>query len=569
MGSVPSDTTGPAPDPGPAATARSSARWRSRPVLLVGGLVLLALALRLPTAGQQSLWLDEVYTGRIVDGSLGHAWSTIQRTENTPPLFYLLDWVVGRLFGTGGLALRSLSALAGALAVVPVAALARRVGGGSAEDGVTGDDRTARAAARVRGTAGASPASAAGRGRRLATRVVAALDRGTAAGGAGVPPAVALGAGALLAVNPLGHWFSQEARSYALFILLSAVAWVALLAAAERPTRRRLWLWAVVATSIAWTHYFGGLLFLVGWGLLAIVLVGRGGGGGVRALRPLVLPAGVSVAGVAALIPIAANQQSTGMYQAISAVKGLPARIVETPKQFVIGYSAPAEVVTGGILVLVMAVLVLAGAWPRAGRPTRGTVLLGLCAAVWLLPIVALAGGFDVVLTRNLVLLLPPLVVLAVLGARRLGRRAGVALALVGVAQLATIVLVTVTPVYQREDWRGLLRAAQDGQPAPEVLFIDQYQGPAATYYAPTLQALPPNVPVVARSVAVVDRLVDQQALAEVAPPPPPAGFTLARVDQRDQWRVFVWTAPQPIPVDPAVVNLWRSQPPRDVLVRP
>ncbi|MEV4423290.1 hypothetical protein AB0L40_25435, partial [Patulibacter sp. NPDC049589] len=142
--------------------------------LLVGGLVLIALAIRLPTAGEQSFWLDEVYTGRIVDGSLGHAWSTIQRTENTPPLFYLLDWLWGRAFGTGEFALRSLSALAGALAIVPVVALGRRVGAGgtpgpglapgpvagSPTDGVTAEQ---------------APAPAPGRFDRAALAVAAAL----------------------------------------------------------------------------------------------------------------------------------------------------------------------------------------------------------------------------------------------------------------------------------------------------------------------------------------------------------------------------------------------------------
>lgn len=560
------------PGPDPAATDRSHASWRSRPGLLLGGLVLLALALRLPTAGEQSFWLDEVYSGRIADGSLGHAWSTIQETENTPPLFYLLDWVFGRLFGTDELALRSLSALAGALAVVPAVALARRVGGGTAGDVVRAT--AAGAEGTPSGAADAGTASSAddlvgpaGRARRVAEGVVGAVGRGTGEPGARVPTAVALAAGVLLAVNPLNHWFGQEARSYALFVLLTAVAWVALLAAAQDPTRRRLWLWALAALAGTWTHYFGGLLFVVGWALLAIVLWGRGRG--LRALRPLALPVAVSSLCVAALLPIAANQQSTGMYQAISLVKGLGSRIAETPKQFVVGYSGPAEIVTGVVLILVVGALVLAGAWPRAGRATRGTVLLGLVAAVWLLPMVALAGGFDVVLTRNFVLLIPPLVVLAVLGAWRLGRRTLIVLGAVGVVQLATIVLVALSPVYQREDWRGLLRAAQDGQPVPELFFVDQYQGPAATYYSPTLEDVPlDRFPVIARSVAVVDRLKDQEALEEVEPPPAPAGFTLDRVEQRDQWRVFVWTAPTAIPVDPNVVNLWRSQPPRALLMR-
>lgn len=503
MGSTPATPVARTPSPGPASPAR-----RSREALLVAALVLVALVLRLPTAGEQSFWLDEVYTGRIVDGSLGHAWSTIQETENTPPLFYLLDWAWGRLFGTSELALRSLSAVAGALAVVPVVWLARLVGG-----------------------------------RRL-------------------PFGVALAAGLLLAVNPLAHWFSQEARSYALFVLLSGLAWVALVAALERPAGRRLWLWAAVGVAVAWTHYFGGLLFVVGWAAIGLAaLAAAEGPGRVPALRPLVLPAVVSGLGVAALAPIAKNQQSTDMYQAISLVKGLAARIVETPKQFAVGYSAPAEYVVGGAVALVLVVLVLAGAWPRAGRATRGTVLLALAALVWALPMLGLLVGFDVVLTRNFVLLIPPLAVLAALGAWRLGRRGLVALGLVALVQLATIVLVALTPMYQRDDWRGALRAAESGQPGPQLLLVSRYQKPAATYYSPTLADVSPAAPVGVRSVVLLDRPAQGDRVPDVAPPAPPAGFTLARYERRDQWRVIVWSAPAPVAVVPAAVEALLPEP--------
>ena len=552
---------------------------RAREALLVAGLVVLALALRLPTVGEQSLWLDEVYTGRIVDGSLGHAWSTIQRTENTPPLFYLLDWLWSRAFGTGDAALRGLSALAGSLAVLPVVRLLRTVGEDVSrdvrEDGRDSDNRAYAQAAAVGAGAGrrppvtvgsSSPADWAG---RFAAGLVGALGRPAVGAGFRLPLLFVLVAGGLVAVNPLAHWFSQEARSYALFVLVSAIAWVALLRAAGRPTTRSLWLWGVAAVAAAWTHYFGVVLLLVGWAAVAVVL-GAGAAGRRRAaLRPMVPPAVVSAVGVAILAPIAVNQRSTGMYEAISAVKGLPARIVETPKQFAVGYNAPAEVLVGAIVVLVLVVLVAAGAWPRCGRATRGTVLLGLTGTVWVLPMVPLVVGFDVVLTRNFVLLIPPLIVLAALGAWRIGRRGVVAAGAVALVQFAIIVLVAVTPTYQREDWRGLMRAAEAGQPGPELLLIGAYQEPAATYYSPTLVAPDLAQPLAVRSVAVVDRLADGKPLKPVDPPPPPAGFTLARMKQRDQWRVFVWTAPIPTVIAPGFADALAPTSPRTPVLRP
>jgi 4-amino-4-deoxy-L-arabinose transferase-like glycosyltransferase len=525
---------------------------RSREALLVAGLVLVALALRLPTVGDQSFWLDESYTGRIVDGSFGHAWSQIQRTENTPPLFYVLDWLWSRAFGTSEGALRSLSAVAGALTVVPMVALVRRVG----EDGIDGT-RSATAVAegpRPR----AEGAAAAGGDPRAANRPT----------GRPVPLAVGLAAGLLIAVNPLAHWFSQEARSYALFLLLSAAAWGALVGALERPTRRRLALWAVAAVAASWTHYFGGLLFLVGWAALAASAIGRSDGGRRRALRPLALPAGLSAAALAALVPIAANQRSTDMYRDTAQAKDLLSRVAETPKQFVVGYGAPGEFVVGVVLILVLGGLVLAGAWPRGGRPTRGTSLLVLTGVLWLLPALPLVFGLDVVLTRNYVLLLPPLLALAALGAWRLGRRGTVALGAVVVVQLAVVVIVAATPLYQREDWRGLLRAAEEGRPTPQLLLVGGYQPAAAQYYSPTLRERLGGDPAL-RSIVVVDRFDGDHPLPRTAVPQPPPGFTLVRAVQKDQWRVFVWDAPVPTPVSAELIAALKTRPARSAALRP
>lgn len=521
----------------------------------LGLLVLFALLLRLPTAGEQSFWLDEVYSARITDGSLGHAWSTIQRTENTPPLYYLLGWAWVHLFGQGELGLRSLSAVAGALAVVPTVWLARSTG-----------------------------------------------ERGT-------PTRILLLAGLLLAVNPLAQWFSQEARTYGLFVLVAALAWAALAAALARATPGRLWLWALAAVVATWTHYFGGILLLVGGAALVLVawrgpgFLGLGAdpasddasaaapravaapgdasvsgatsasddrpgpqGGparrptGVDAIRPLVAPLLASAVGAAAVLPIAVKQQSTSMYEAIAGVKGLGSRIVETPKQFAVGYNAPTEFLLGGVLAVLLAAFVVAGAWPRAGRATRGTGLAAMVVAIWVVPLVALVGGFDVVLTRNWVLLLPPLAVLAAVGAWRLGRRAVVALLAVAVVQLAVVIVVAVNPSYQRDDWRGALEEAVADVAAdrPELLSIAHYQPIAGTFYEPRLRFINPAVPVRVRSVALIDRPAeagDDAPPAVAAPPAPAPGMQLVRAKRNGQYRIFVWRSDQPVTVYPVAIR--------------
>ncbi|WP_320668553.1 glycosyltransferase family 39 protein [Patulibacter defluvii] len=505
----------------------------------LAAVVLLALLLRLPTAGGQSYWLDEAYTVQILSGSLGDAWSTIQRTENTPPLYYLVAWGWTQLTGTGELGVRSLGALAGAAATVPVALLAGRVGGR--------DWRPL-----------GPPVTVAG--------LLAAL---------------------LFAVNPLGQWFAQEARAYSLLLLTAALAWLALAAALAAPTSRRLWWWAGAAVLATWTHYFGGLLLALGSLLLVALMVrpslaarigapaptAAGEGGPLARIGAArLLPLAAAAVGAATLLPVALAQRSTSMYEAIAGVKSLPERIGELPKQLAIGYDAPAEYVVGIALALVLAGLVLAGAWPRERRPTAATALLGLVALVWALPIAGVALGFDVVLTRNYVVLIPPLAVLAALGALRLGRRGTFAAAVVVVVQLAVIVAVAATPQYRRDDWRGAMRAATAGQPGPQLLLVSRFQPLVSTLYAPGLRTVPPEAPVAVRTVAIVDRPVrsGRQAPPAVPAPPVPAGLRLVRTTRNAQYRVFVWRADRPLTVAPAaLIGLLPDGGARTAAVRP
>ena len=158
-------------------------------------LTVVAAALRLPTLGSQSLWLDEVLTGRLARGSLGDLLHRVATEEANPPLFYLLEWAWTRVAGTSEVALRLPSALFG-IALVPVAfAIGRRLGGQRA--------------------------------------------------------AVALAA--LVAVHPLLVYYSQEARGYAAVALACAVGFGLFLDALEG--KRALW-WALASAVALGCHYF-------------------------------------------------------------------------------------------------------------------------------------------------------------------------------------------------------------------------------------------------------------------------------------------------------------------------
>jgi mannosyltransferase len=162
-------------------------------------------ALRFATLGQQSFWLDEAVTGRLMRLGFSAMLRAIPRSESTPPLYYIVAWVWTRAFGVSEVGLRSLSAVLGTLTIPLLYAAAARV-----------------------------------------------FDR-----------RAGLVAAALGSFAPLLIWYSQEARSYALLVAV-CVAGVWAFAAALEPGAgsRSLWLWAATAGAALLTHYYA--VFLVG-----------------------------------------------------------------------------------------------------------------------------------------------------------------------------------------------------------------------------------------------------------------------------------------------------------------
>ncbi len=126
---------------------------------------LLAILLRFPTLGQQSFWTDEASTALELHGGLGHLLASVRDLEGMPPGYFVLAWLWSRVFGLGEAGLRSLSACLG---------VAHGAGG---------------LGARPRAAAGGGAA----RGRRSWPR------------------------------SPFLVWYSQEARPYALLVLVTAL----------------------------------------------------------------------------------------------------------------------------------------------------------------------------------------------------------------------------------------------------------------------------------------------------------------------------------------------------------
>ncbi|MGH3262251.1 MAG: glycosyltransferase family 39 protein, partial [Trebonia sp.] len=175
----------------------------SRPeVVALLALTAVGAALRCYRLAHQGFWFDEANTAMLVHLSPGKMLGLLPQSESTPPLYYCVAWVWARVFGDHEAGLRSLSAVVGVL-VVPVAYAV---------------------------------------GARLISRRAGII------------------ASALTACNPLLIWYSQEARSYSMLVLLTALSLLAFVWARDAPTPRVLTAWVLASGLGLATHYFATIV---------------------------------------------------------------------------------------------------------------------------------------------------------------------------------------------------------------------------------------------------------------------------------------------------------------------
>ncbi|HXV05546.1 MAG TPA: glycosyltransferase family 39 protein [Solirubrobacterales bacterium] len=362
----------------------------------LAGLTALGVVVRFASLGVQSYHHDEVITAaRVVSGGFVHMLREVKASESNPPLYYVLAWGWAKAFGTGEVGLRSLSALFGA-ATVPVAYLI---------------------------------------GRELASR------------------RAGLVAAAIVAVNPMLIWYSQEARSYALLIFFGALSLLFFVRALNsRGGGRDLALWAVASAAALCSHYFA--VFAVGaeavWllvalrerrraALAAIVAVGAVG----VALLPLVL-AQINPVHIEWIqnIPLSKRLLDTGA----AFLAGETGRVIAQPARD--GYAIVPALLIGAAFVLL--------ARRGSDRERRGATLgAAVALAVILIPTIAALAGKDYLVERNLLPALVPLALVVAIGFALGGaRRLGALLAVLLCAYwLAFDIYVTQTPNLQRPEF--------------------------------------------------------------------------------------------------------------------
>ena len=440
-------------------TGRGRHLLRDPYVQALAAITLAAAVIRFAVIGIPSYWLDEGFTVLILKGSLGHALDMIPRTESTPPLYYVLGWGWAKAFGYSEDGVRSFSALCGVLTVPVAAATAARL-----------------------------------------------ADRRTA-----------LIAAALLATNPFLVWFAQEARAYALMVLLAAIGFHLFVRLLDRPDARTFVLWTVASALLLATHYYGALMIAAeaGWLLGARTSLRK---------QTLASLAGVGVVAVA-LAPLAITQRHNEFAVPLAESSSTFLRTIQVPKQFLVGFDAPAEV----LLSVLCAAIVLGGiALLVARRPAEDqrrlypAAFVGLTVVV--LPVVAGALGFDFVSARYEIAALVPLTICVAAGfaapaAKRLGL--GLAVALV-VVWVGIVVAVAADPLLQtRADWRHAAKSLGPVPPGGRAIILTPASGRKSfEVYLP--EARPITTPVV--SVEEIDILTVRssrdETLGSLAPPP-------------------------------------------------
>lgn len=393
-----------------------------RQLAVLVGVTLVAALIRFATLDLQSYHHDEAVTaGRVILPNLFDTLGLVEGSERSPPLYYVLAWAWAKLFGTGEVGLRSLSALIGTL-TVPAGYLA---------------------------------------GRELVGRVASA-------------PRVGLYLAGFIALNPYLVWYSQEARSYALMVLFATLALAFFARSLRDPSPRSLGLWALASALSLLSHYFA--LFLIAAQALWLLWSFR------ARLRP-VLPAVATLALVGlALVPLVAAQEAgdrrngftdTALASRVGEV-ALDYVASEEPDPLAAGPRVDAiqvlAAVAGSLLFLAAVGLVIR----RGLAPERDAAMLaaGVAGSVLFVPILLALGGIDFLNPRNLIAGVVPVLALAAIGfgGDHAGRTGRALAAATSVLFAGVVLAVNASSEMQRPDWRRAAEAIGDSDEARVIV---------------------------------------------------------------------------------------------------
>jgi hypothetical protein len=419
--------------------------WRARrPWLIVGALLVIGLVVRVVL--MRSIWVDEAISIHQAHMSLGGMLDNLRATDRHPPLHYLILWLTVRLFGDGELAVRGPSILASA-ALIPVLFVL---------------------------------------GREL-------FDRRTGLVAAG-----------FATVAPLIVWYGQEARMYALFMLLGTLAlWAQV--RVLRDGRTRFWVaYAGITIALLYTHYFAVIPIAIQQVVFAIAAWKRAHAG--KPVRSLLIGTWLTwfalLAAAAPLASFAAEQfshsQAAGMgfggapsAAAPLSIPGSSASLYAILSNFVWaiwGYHANSTMLRIAALWPLLMLLSLALMGQRRSSATRVVLALALGPVVALL-FVGLVKR-DLFEIRYFIATVPMMMLLlarAVAGGPRRRMPAIIATAVLGLTLVIGLADQQLNPNNPRDfDFRGALEQIRsDAKPGDIVLYAPDYLRDVVGYYSP------------------------------------------------------------------------------------
>lgn len=394
-------------------TSWARAHW---PLLL---LIALAAAVRLATIGLQSFWFDEAFTPvYVIHPSFTATMHTMSHTENTPPLWYVLIWIWTRIFGTGVVAMRLPSALAG-IALVPVAwAIGDELGGRRA----------------------------------------------------------AIAAAAIVACNPLLVWYSQEARAYELYALTGGIAFLCFLRAERQPSGRRMAAFALAGCLALLSHYFAVFLLVPmslwllrrreRWRVAlpavgAIAIVGL-------ALVPLLLAQGGNGTQWIGEWPLRERLEAIPQYY-LTGYSGAP-----------LGHAL--ELLVALPIIAGLAYGLWRKLDAREGRGTLLALALAACGVLIPIVLVGLGADYLAPRNLIAAMLPVTAVIAVVVAARSTGRAGAALVTLTAIGFLAIVIDVNLSPRLQRGEWKGVAAALAKAPASRVIATVHLGSAPLAYY---------------------------------------------------------------------------------------
>ncbi len=409
---------------------------------LLAGVTAIAALLRFATLGAQSYWFDEAQAAHELHLSFGSMVSSMVVHETNPPLYFVLGWVWARLFGTGEVGLRSLSALLGT-AVIPIAYLC---------------------------------------GRELVSR------------------RAGLVAAAFAALSPFMIWYSQEAREYMLLVLLSGASLLYFAKAWNTPSTRNVALWGVFSALAVLTHFFAG--FLVAPEALWLLYVIRNraiayAATAVAVVQLALVPLLLSQAGSTLLGFIAGTRLITRIQQ-VPVAFGL-GNLYESPgaRYGLLG----AAVLAGAVIVLL-----LIGSDSRQLRGAGAAAALAAVVLLVPLVLALVGEDYYIPRALMPAWIPLAVVVAAACTAPRARVAGAVLAVIVLASFVYAQVKVSDSPQYQRPDWRGVATALGGASGTRAIVAYDGSLAtdPLATYLPHVPWAEPSNGAVTVGELDVV-----------------------------------------------------------------